>query len=270
MEEVSCSWSDRSTCSSGEHIAPAPQWLQQQRQWWSAQRHRSCGVRHASMAIGRQPVPSSCLVALSWRPHFRRRRHPSSAALTRVRSVLCMCACGTCVSGADIQSRTSCGLYSSSSHSVHGSSNLCSCAKMHVTGVDLCRDGFPSMLQLRYLEHGAPLQYGARVQLRVCELWRGDQDQDRRGSEQGQHSRRLAATSAGYAEDVVPAYAMKQRWTAWREIFWCWCAPSGGSSIPLQEHVVLLASSGLLREARKVRERISISRCRVCDPRTSL
>ena len=31
--------------------------------------------------------------------------------------------------------------------------------------------------------------------------------------------------------------------------------PGGGSSIPLQEHVVLLASSGLLREARNVRER---------------
>ena len=46
--------------------------------------------------------------------------------------------------------------------------------------------------------------------------------------------------------------------------------PSGGSSIPLQEHVVLLTSSGLLREARKVRERISVSRCRVCDSRTSL
>ena len=46
--------------------------------------------------------------------------------------------------------------------------------------------------------------------------------------------------------------------------------PSGGSSIPLQEHVVLLASSGLLREARKVRERISLSRFRVCDSRTSL
>ena len=87
-----------------EHIASAPQRLQQQR-------------------------PSSCLVALSRRPHFRRRRHPSSAALTRVRSVLCMCACGTCVSGADIRSHTSCGLYSFSSRLVHGSSNLCSCAK---------------------------------------------------------------------------------------------------------------------------------------------
>ena len=112
-----------------EHIASAPQRLQQQRQWWSAQRHRSRGVRHVSMAIGRQPVPSSCLVALSRRPHFRRRRHPSSAALTRVRSVLCMCACGTCVSGADIRSHISCGLYSFSFRLVHGSSNLCSCAK---------------------------------------------------------------------------------------------------------------------------------------------
>ena len=103
-----------------EHITSAPQWLQQQRQWWSAQRHRSRGVRHASKAIGGQPVPSSRLVALSRRPHFRRRRRPSSAASTRVRSVLCMSACSTCVIGAHIRSRTSCGLYSSNSRQYTG------------------------------------------------------------------------------------------------------------------------------------------------------
>ena len=63
---------------------------------------------------------------------------------------------------------------------------------------------------------------------------------------------------------------VKQTWIVWSEIFFGAGVPSGGSSIPLQEHVVLLASSGLLREARKVRERISLSRCRVCDSRTSL